>query len=82
MLSKLLLISAIGTGALGTGAIGTGMVDTNDANGITPSGFEFAAGPVRLKSGNGKLLDAHMAGHSPLSLTIKLRNGGELRVKL
>ncbi|PHS38654.1 MAG: hypothetical protein COA91_07765 [Robiginitomaculum sp.] len=81
MFSKLILISIIGTGALGTGALGTGMIDTNTTSRIAPSGFEFAAGPVRIESGNGKFLQAHMAEHSPLSLTIKLQNGGQLRVK-
>jgi len=77
MLSKLILISALGTGALGTGVVGTG-----SASGIAPSGFEFAAGPVRLESGNGKFFEAHMAEHSPFSLTIKLRSGGQVQIKL
>jgi len=76
MLSKLILISAIGTGALGTGVVGSG-----SAGGIAPSGFEFTAGPVRLESGDGQFLHAHMADHAPMSLTIKLRSGGQVQVK-
>jgi len=76
MLSKLILISALGTGALGTGVVGAG-----STSGITPSGFEFAAGPVRLEGGGDKFLQAHMADHSPMSLKIKLRGGGQVHVK-
>ncbi|MBL4853446.1 MAG: hypothetical protein JKY25_04320 [Robiginitomaculum sp.] len=76
MLSKLILISAIGTGAVGTGVVGSG-----SASGIAPTGFEFAAGPVRLESGSGKFLQAHMADHAPMSLKVKLRSGGQIQVK-
>ena len=76
MLSKLLLISVLGTGALGTGVVGAG-----SANGIMPAGMEFAAGPIRIKSGDGKFIEAHMADHSPLSLTVKLQSGRQVQIK-
>lgn len=71
MFTKLILISALGTGALGTGA----------ASGITPTGLEFAAGPVRIETGNGKLVSAHMAEHTPLTLTVNLEGDRKLQIK-
>ena len=71
MFTKLLLIGAVGTGALGTGA----------ATGITPTGMEFAAGPVRIEAGNGKFVSAHMAEHIPLTLTVNLQGERRLHIK-
>ena len=71
MFTKLLLISVLGTGALGTGAV----------TGYTPSGIEFAAGPVRVEAGNGKVFSAHMAAHTPFTLTVKLQDDRKLQVK-
>ena len=75
MFTKIILISVLGTGAVG-GAVGTGT-----ATGYTPSGIEFAAGPVRIEAGNGKNFSAHMAAHSPLTLTINLKDERQLQVK-
>ena len=75
MFTKIILISVLGTGALG-GVVGTGTVTS-----YTPSGVEFAAGPVRIEAGNGKTFSAHMAAHSPLTLTIKLKDKRQLHVK-
>jgi hypothetical protein len=69
--TKLFFIAAVGTGALGTGA----------ATGITPTGVEFAAGPVRVEAGNGNFLTAHMAEHTSLTLTIILQDDRQLQVK-
>jgi len=69
--TKLLLIGALGTGAVGTGA----------ATGYAPSSIEFAAGPVRVEAGNGKILSAHMAAHTPFTLTVKLQSDRKLQVK-
>ncbi len=71
MFTKLFLIGVLGTGALGTGA----------ANGITPTGLEFAAGPVRIETGNGKFVSAHMAKHTPLTLTVNLEGDRKLQIK-
>ncbi len=81
MFSKLILASVIGAGVLGTSAFGTNMIGTMSSNRIVPNGFEFAAGPVRIENGSDKFLQAHMAEHSPLSLTIKLQSGGQIRIK-
>jgi len=69
--TKLFLIAAVGTGALGTGA----------ATGITPTGLEFAAGPVRVEAGNGNFISAHMAEHTSLMLTINLQDDRKLQLK-
>jgi len=69
--TKLFLIAAVGTGALGTGA----------ATGITPTGVEFAAGPVRVEAGNGNFIAAHMAEHTSLTLTINLQDERKLQLK-
>lgn len=71
MFTKLLLISAISTGALGTGI----------ATGITPTGMEFAAGPVRIVTGNGKFISTHMAEHTPLTITVNLQGERRLHIK-
>ncbi|PHS76501.1 MAG: hypothetical protein COB56_06600 [Robiginitomaculum sp.] len=71
MFTKLFLIAAVGTGALGTGA----------ATGFTPTGVEFAAGPVRVEAGNGNFLTAHMAEHTSLTLTINLQDDRKLQLK-
>ncbi len=71
MFTKIFLISAISTGALGTGV----------ATGITPTGIEFAAGPIRVEAGNGKFIKAHMAEHTPLTLTVNLQGERRLLIK-
>ena len=71
MFTKLFLIAAVGTGALGTGA----------TTGITPTGLEFAAGPVRVEAGNGNFISAHMAEHTSLMLTINLQDDRKLQLK-
>ncbi len=71
MFMKFLLICAISTGALGTSV----------AAGITPTGIEFAAGPIRVEAGNGNLFTAHMAGHTPLTLTINLHDQHQVLIK-
>ena len=76
MFTKLFLIGALGTGILGTGALGTGA-----ATGISPTGMEFAAGPVRIEAGNGKFVSAHMAEHTPLTLTVNLQGERRLHIK-
>jgi len=81
MLSKLILISALGTGALGTGVVGSGVVGSGSANGITPSGFAYFKRSESLEGGGDKFLQAHIADHSPMSLKINLRSGGQVHVK-
>ncbi|MCF6274223.1 MAG: hypothetical protein L3J05_00470 [Robiginitomaculum sp.] len=76
MFTKLFLISAISTGALGTG-VATGITPT----GVAPTGIEFAAGPIRIKTGNGKFITAHMAEHTPLTLTVNLQGERRLLIK-
>lgn len=76
MFTKLFLIAVITTGIMGTGALGTGA-----ATGFTPTGVEFAAGPIRVEAGNGNFIAAHMAEHTSLTLTISLQDERQLQVK-
>ncbi|MBL4870786.1 MAG: hypothetical protein JKX72_07520 [Robiginitomaculum sp.] len=68
MLSKIILISLFGTGVIGTSA----------ASGITPTGMELACGALRIESGNGKGLRAHLDSHAGPALTINLNDGRTL----
>ena len=72
MFSKLILAGLLGTGLIGTSAV----------TGASPKSIEFAAGPIRLESGNGALIKANMAQHAPLGLTIKLKNNRQLQIRL
>ncbi len=63
------------------GVLTTGVIGTTTVSGAAPTGIEFAAGPMRVEIGNGKAF-AHMADHAPMALTIKLRGGGQLHIKL
>ena len=71
MLTKLLIASALGTSAVGTGV----------ATGMTPTGIELAAGPMRIETGNGHVVSARLAEHMPFSLTINLQGDTKLCVK-
>lgn len=76
MFTKLLIIGAVGTSAIGTGAV----------TGVTPTGMEFAAGPIRIEVGrveaeNGKFFSAHMAEHTPLTFTVNLQGERKLHIK-
>ena len=70
MLSKLIIISLFGTGVVGTSAV----------SGMTPIGMEFAAGPIRIESGNGNGFNAHLDTHAPLSLKIDLKDQRSLTI--
>lgn len=71
MFSKIILVSIFGTGLVGGGA----------ATGIAPTGLELAAGPVRIESGNGKIVSAKLTSHSPFALTINLKGDQRLHIK-
>ncbi len=81
MFTKLILIGVATTGIMGTGALGTGALGTGAASGITPTGIEFAAGPIRIEAGNGKFISAHMAQHTSLTLTVNLQGDRKLQIK-
>lgn len=63
------------------GALSTGLVGGTAATGITPTGLELAAGPVRIESGNGKIVSAKLTSHSPFALTINLKGDQRLHIK-
>ena len=71
MLSKLVLVGLFGTSLVGGGA----------ATGIAPTGVELAAGPVRIESGNGKIIAARLTGESAAALTISLKGDQRLHIK-
>jgi len=71
MFSKIVLIGALSTGVIGGGAV----------TGITPTGLELAAGPVRIESGNGKIISAKLTSHAPFTLTINLKGDQRLHIK-
>ena len=71
MFSKVILAGIFGTSLVGGGAV----------SGIAPTGLELAAGPVRIESGNGKIVSAKLTSHSPFALTIKLKGDQRLHIK-
>ena len=71
MLSKIAIISLLGTGA----------VSTSSAAGLSPTGIEVTAGPIRMESGNGKIFTAQLQNPSETSLTIGLKDGRKLIIK-
>lgn len=71
MFSKIIIASLIGTGAIGTSTVTT----------AAPTGIEIAAGTVRIESGNGKIVSAHLGQHSPFALTVNLQDGRKLTIK-
>lgn len=71
MFSKILLISVFGTSLVGTSAVG----------GFAPTGMELACGAVRIESGNGQGLSAHLDSHSSFALTINLKGERTLKLK-
>lgn len=72
MLSKIVLVGLFGTSLVGGGA----------ATGITPTGVELAAGPIRIESGNGKIVSARFADQSAMSFTINLTGEQHIQIKL
>lgn len=71
MISKAIIIGLFSTGLIGTGAISS----------VVPISIELAAGPVRIESGNGKVLSAYLDTHSPPALTIALKGDRSLKIK-
>ena len=76
MFSKLLITSVLGTTLIGGGAA-TGLAPDT----ALPSALEFAAGPLRVETGGGQAIQAHMASHSRLTLTMKLGAHTRLQIK-
>lgn len=70
MRSKITINTLVGTGLVGTGAMIAAALQ----------GVELAAGPVRFESGNGKIVDARLAAHAPLSLTIQLSDARRINI--
>ncbi len=64
-----------------TGMVGTGLISGGAVTGFTPTKMELAAGPVRIEAGAGKFIQAHLDAHSPISLTIALKNKRHLQIK-
>ncbi len=64
-----------------TAMIGTGLIGGSAAAGFVPTNMEFAAGPVRIQAGDGQLINARFDEHSPISLTIALKNERRLQIK-
>ncbi len=71
MFSKMILVSIFGTSLVGTGAVG----------GFAPTGMELACGAVRIESGNGKGISAHLDSHSSFAITIGLSGERSLKLK-
>lgn len=71
MFSKIVLIGALSTGVVGGGAV----------TGITPTGLELAAGPVRIESGNGKIISAKLTTPTAFVVTINLKDDQRLHIK-
>ncbi|PHR93548.1 MAG: hypothetical protein COA69_02600 [Robiginitomaculum sp.] len=71
MISKAIIIGLFSTGLVGTGA----------ASAMSPIGIELMAGPVRIETGNGKMLSAHLDVHSQPALVIALKGERSLKIK-
>ena len=71
MLSKLIIAGLIGTGFIGAGSAST----------IMPSGLDFAAGPLRIMSGNGKGFVAKFDKPAPVMLTFYLKNQQRVNIR-
>jgi hypothetical protein len=72
MLSKILILTFFGSSVIGGGV----------ATGIAPTGIELAAGSLRIAGGSGQGFDVHLDAHSPIKITIKLKDDRNLLIKL
>ena len=71
MFSKVILVGLFSTSVVGGGAV----------TGIAPTGLELAAGPVRIESGNGKIISARLTDKSAVALTINLKDDRRIHIK-
>ncbi len=71
MFSKILITTLLGSSLIGGGA----------ATGFVPTSAILAAGPIRVESGGDKMITAYFAAHSPLKLTINLKDEKRLQIK-